>query len=457
MEGYLFRSEAALSPTRRMQTASPLPEREGKPSVRRQATHTLSDLLIPFSTALDLAEGRDEGHAQRVAYIAGSLAEALSLEPSLRLASTYAGLFHDVGAIPAGAGLASITRGDERLVFAALPLLSPEDAALEVRSSAPDMIVEHVIDHVVHGARLARDLSLPDEAIKGISCHHERWDGNGYPYGLSGREIPQIGAIVAVADNMESMINQERSPLSARRNIPLWLVGLAGTVAGPEVIAAARSLTAGDDFWLGLYSADLSRYLRERCGGLRESKGSRLMSFAERFSEIMDSRFDFTTGVSARVTRIAEELGKALGLSQARLRQLRVAALLHDVGQLGVPERIMAKPGILSVEELEVLRQHPLDSSKILAGVAGLEEVAEWVSAHHERPDGRGYPEGKTSAEIPLEARILAVADAYVAITSDRPHRSRAEHADGVDRLTRAGGSQLDASLVRLFIERGVA
>jgi HD-GYP domain-containing protein (c-di-GMP phosphodiesterase class II) len=190
---------------------------------------------------------------------------------------------------------------------------------------------------------------------------------------------------------------------------------------------------------------------------LRETKGSRLLSFAERFAEIIDARFDFTTGVSARVAKVAEDLGRAHGLSPSRLRLLRVAALLHDIGQLGVPERIMAKPGILTVEELEVMRQHPNDSSRIVAGVAGLEEVAEWIAAHHERPDGRGYPEGRTSAEIPLESRILAVADAYVAITSDRPHRSKLEREEGLDRLERAGGTQLDAHLVRLFVERGVA
>jgi HD-GYP domain-containing protein (c-di-GMP phosphodiesterase class II) len=117
----------------------------------------------------------------------------------------------------------------------------------------------------------------------------------------------------------------------------------------------------------------------------------------------------------------------------------------------------MAKPGILNVEELEVLRQHPSFSREIIAGIPGLEEVAEWVSAHHERPDGRGYPEGFEESEIPLEARILAIADAYVAVTSDRPHRRGVNREDGVRILSSAAGTQLDGALVDLFVEKVVA
>ncbi len=99
-----------------------------------------------------------------------------------------------------------------------------------------------------------------------------------------------------------------------------------------------------------------------------------------------------------------------------------------------------------------MLRQHPVYSRDIVAGITGFEEVAEWVAAHHERPDGRGYPDGLKGDEIPLEARILAVADAYVAITSDRPHREKVDRSDGVRMLRRAAGSQLDAELVELFV-----
>jgi HD-GYP domain-containing protein (c-di-GMP phosphodiesterase class II) len=442
----------------RQQAASAVQEAYGAlPAGRRLPQHSLSDLLIPFSLAVDLAEGKRRGHAQRVAYIALALAAKVGADPETRLDACYAGLFHDIGTIPAGAGLSGLTRGDERLVFASLPLLSPEEAALEARSSSPELVADRIVDHSVHGARAALDLALPSEAVRGISCHHERWDGTGYPHGLAKQAIPLAGRITALTDHMEAVISQEPSPLAARRNLPHWLARLAGGAADPELVAAAKSLASGDNFWLGLFSEDLAANIAGECGALRESRANRLLAFAERFAELMDSRFNFTAGVSGRVARLSESLGKSMGLPVHRLRLLRIAALLHDVGQLGVPESIMAKPAILTVEELEVLRQHPVHSSEILAGVPGLEEVAQWAAAHHERLDGRGYPEGRAEGQIPLEARILAIADAYVAITSDRPHRRRAEAEDGVRRLYGAAGSQLDAGLVRLFVERVIA
>jgi HD-GYP domain-containing protein (c-di-GMP phosphodiesterase class II) len=130
---------------------------------------------------------------------------------------------------------------------------------------------------------------------------------------------------------------------------------------------------------------------------------------------------------------------------------IRIAALLHDVGLLGVPARVMSKPDILSVTEMQIMRQHPSHSEMILRPLNGFEEVAYWISRHHERPDGKGYPDMLSGEEIPLEARILAVADVYAALTSDRPHRGALSSKDARQILLGAAGSQLDPELARLF------
>jgi HD-GYP domain-containing protein (c-di-GMP phosphodiesterase class II) len=405
-----------------------------------------------MSTALDLAEGRAPGHAQRVTYIAKAVANAIGLAPGDQLACYYAALMHDIGAVPAGAGLGGYTRGDERLVFASLPLLSPEEAAVGA-SDSPEMVVERIIDHVIHGGRSSRELGLPAETIKGIVAHHEHWDGNGYPHGLKGEEIPVIGRIVALADQIDGMVEQV-GPLLGRRNLPFWLSQVAGKEADPSLVATLRELASGDLFWLGLFGANLPQELSMSCSRLREAKGMRLLPFAENMAQLVDSRFAFTIGVSLRVARLSEALGRAAGLSDLRIKQLRIAALLHDIGQLSVSERVMAKPGILSVEELDMLRNHPSYSRDVVAGINGFEDVADWVAAHHERPDGRGYPDGRTLNEIPVEARILAIADAYVAMTSDRPHRPRADEADAQQRLRSAAGTQLDVELVDVFLRQ---
>jgi HD-GYP domain-containing protein (c-di-GMP phosphodiesterase class II) len=263
------------------------------------------------------------------------------------------------------------------------------------------------------------------------------------------------GRIVGLADMVESLIDQT-TPLLARRNFAYWLSGFSGKECDPQVVEALRELGAGDSFWLGLFSNDLVAELNMRTARLREGKGMRLVPFAESFSRLVDARFAFTVGVSARVARYAESLGRVAGLSDVRLKQLQVAALLHDVGQLSMSERVLSKPGILSVEELGALHLHTIYSRDVVAGIQGLEEVSEWVEAHHERIDGRGYPEGRSGEEIPLEARILAVADAYVAITSDRPHRPKVEGKEAMERLRGASGTQLDAGLVDAFLRQVV-
>jgi putative nucleotidyltransferase with HDIG domain len=425
---------------------------ERSPAARRLQQHTVSALLIPVSQALDLAEGRAPGHANRVAYIAVSVAAVMELNSDLQIATLHASLLHDIGTIPAGADLAGFTRGDERLVFASLPLLSPDEAVAGA-SDTPEAIVDRVADHVSHGARAARDLDLSDEVAKAIATHHERWDGGGYPRGLSGASVPTVGRIVGLADLVESLIDQT-TPLLARRNFSYWLSGFSGKECDPEAVTALRELGAGDSFWLGLFSNDLVGELTSRSARLREPKAMRLLPFAESFARLVDARFAFTVGVSARVARYSEDLGRVVGLADIRLKQLQIAALLHDVGQLSMSERVLSKPGILSVEELGALHLHTIYSRDVVAGITGLEEVAYWVEAHHERIDGRGYPEGRAGEEIPLEARILAVADAYVAITSDRPHRPKVEGKEAMERMRGASGTQLDADLVEAFLRQ---
>src|SRR5439155_26739204 len=134
---------------------------------------------------------------------------------------------------------------------------------------------------------------------------------------------PITGRIVSMADQIESLINQEVSPLLARRNMPVWLNRFAGSLVDHELVAAARTITAGDLFWLGLFGASLGNDLKAHIVSFRETKASRLMVFAERFAEMMDARFGFTVGVSARIAKYAEAIGRSAGLSEPRLKELR--------------------------------------------------------------------------------------------------------------------------------------
>jgi HD-GYP domain-containing protein (c-di-GMP phosphodiesterase class II) len=130
----------------------------------------------------------------------------------------------------------------------------------------------------------------------------------------------------------------------------------------------------------------------------------------------------------------------------------RLAGRLHDIGKLAIPEDILRKPGPLNDAERLVLERHPQIGYRMLESL-GIEPVATWVLHHHERWDGRGYPEGLEEEEIPLGSRILFVADAYDAMTSDRVYRSKLSHEDAVAELERCAGAQFDPTVVQVFLE----
>ena len=140
-----------------------------------------------------------------------------------------------------------------------------------------------------------------------------------------------------------------------------------------------------------------------------------------------------------------------LGLPPERVKRVEVAGVLHDIGKVGLPDAILQKPGPLGKSELAEIRTHPEIGAQILNS-RGLEDLREWVLAHHERPDGKGYPCGLTDAEIPLEAKILAVADAYEAMTADRVYRAGIEERAARAELLRCAGDQFDSRVVAAFL-----
>ena len=151
------------------------------------------------------------------------------------------------------------------------------------------------------------------------------------------------------------------------------------------------------------------------------------------------------------MAEIASQLAEAVGLTSDHVQLIQLAALLHDIGKLAVPARIMGKPDILTLTEMQLMQRHPSYSRLILEALPGLEEAALWVGAHHERHDGKGYSEILTTDLIPLESRIIAVANVYVALTSDRPYRRALSGKDALNVLTGASGTQLDTNLVHVF------
>jgi putative nucleotidyltransferase with HDIG domain len=166
-------------------------------------------------------------------------------------------------------------------------------------------------------------------------------------------------------------------------------------------------------------------------------------------SQAIDAKDGFTRGHADRVSRIAGAIARELGLPERHIEQIELAGLLHDIGKIGVEDRILMKPARLEEDEQELMRRHPIYGASILEPSAALRPLVPIVLHHHESFDGSGYPEGLKGEDIPIGSRILLVADTYEAMTSDRIYRKAPGHDRAIDQLNKYKGTQFDPKIVR--------
>ena len=175
------------------------------------------------------------------------------------------------------------------------------------------------------------------------------------------------------------------------------------------------------------------------------------LSFATALVATLDARDQYTAGHSAAVAIYARDIAKRIGLSEEQQELVHLCGLVHDIGKIGLPAGLLEKPGPLTLEERRQMEQHSEIGERILRNVDDYSEIADVVRSHHERIDGMGYPDGISGDEIPLLARIIGVADAYDAMTSDRPYREALPSRVARMRLAQAVGTQFDTAVVAAF------
>jgi putative nucleotidyltransferase with HDIG domain len=150
---------------------------------------------------------------------------------------------------------------------------------------------------------------------------------------------------------------------------------------------------------------------------------------------------------------LTDAVGRELGLGEAQIQSIHWAAILHDIGKIGVPDEILRKPGSLSSQEMDAMRLHPKIGADIVAPIKKMADVAPIIIAHHEKFDGNGYPNGLKGDQIPLEARILAVVDSYIAMTDERLYRKARNHEQAIAELRKWSGSQFDPRVVEVLLK----
>jgi diguanylate cyclase (GGDEF)-like protein/putative nucleotidyltransferase with HDIG domain len=217
--------------------------------------------------------------------------------------------------------------------------------------------------------------------------------------------------------------------------------------AGDEALHAAKTL--GGDRAV-IYSSEVTTTL-SIATGRRSVESQAELATVLTLAEALDQRDSSTARHSQTVGRLCEMMARELGLPEDRVRRVRLAGILHDIGKIGVSDAILAKPGPLTEEERSQMRRHPELGARILAS-SEMDDLRSWIVAHHERPDGTGYPNGLSGDEIPIEASILAVGDAYEAMTADRVYRMGIGEEAAQEELRRHAGTQFNPVVVEALI-----
>jgi diguanylate cyclase (GGDEF)-like protein/putative nucleotidyltransferase with HDIG domain len=273
---------------------------------------------------------------------------------------------------------------------------------------------------------------------------------------LGGEEFALVLSGVGEREALAVAERLRREVAATFRDFPVPIsvsVGIADGARNPGPEALVRAANRA------LYAA--KRLGRDRCvvhhaetlamlDALADDRAGEQLAAAMLLAETLDLRDVATARHSETVGRYAEQIGQELGLEPVQVERVRVAGVLHDIGKLGISDAVLLKPGSLERHEWEEIMRHPELGARILEH-ANLRDVANWVLSHHERIDGTGYPRSLAGAAIPLEGRILAVADAYEAMTADRPYRRALSQDEARAELRRGAGTQFDPDVVAAF------
>jgi HD-GYP domain-containing protein (c-di-GMP phosphodiesterase class II) len=403
----------------------------------------LSEVISALSYALDLTEGQPEGHSVRTCLIGMRIGREIGLDAAASSSLFYALLLKDAGCSSNAAATCELFGADDQevkrtwkttdwasrwqsfthVVRNVRPDGSLLDKARQVIgfAGADGVGTELVRTRCERGADIARMLEMTDDTAAAIRALDEHWDGRGAPLGLAGEQIPLLARIACLAQTAE--IFHSGGGLQATLDIAR---ARAGAWFDPGLVRALHSTRTDGAFWAGLAAGDprARTAALEPADRVLTADDERLDRIAHAFARVIDAKSPYTFHHSEGVALYAGAIGRVLGFGANELRHLRRAALLHDVGKLGVSNRILDKPGKLTEQEFAAVKRHPEHTYQILARVARFRGLAETAASHHERMDGRGYHRGIAAGTLPVAARILAVADVCDALSAERPYRA---------------------------------
>lgn len=389
----------------------------------RKIPLNLWNLVSPLAKTFDLMNPVLGDHGLQVAYLAMRMAEELDWPPWRRREAGIAGALHDIGAF-------SLAERLELLEF------ETTDEGVHARA----------------GYLLLRDFKPFERIAETVLYHHLHWE-NGAGRHSDGKAVPESSHLLHLADRTAVLLRKELPVLGQIPEIRASIRERSGSWFVPAYADALLRLCDRDYIWLEIASGAMGASLRRSLGmETIDTDISELLDFSRLVCRVIDFKSEFTATHSSGVAAVGKTLASLVGFSRKECMMFEIAAYLHDLGKLAIPSEILEKRERLTPDEWNVMRTHVFYTYQILDPIEVLRLVASWSSLHQERLDGSGYPFHVREDELPLGARLMAVADVFTGITENRPYRPGMprEEALGVLRGM-ADRGELDRPLVSLL------
>jgi putative nucleotidyltransferase with HDIG domain len=423
----------------------------------------LSELVGALSYALDITEGHPTGHCVRACWIGVHIGREIGLTPVELSNLYYTILLKDVGCSSNAARICELYLADDialkhdfQFVNDSLPqilrfvlsrtgmkakLAERFRALLNIAMNGGAIANELFHSRCQTGAEIVRQMRFPEPVARGVLDLDEHWNGAGHPNHLKGEAISingRIALIAQIADVFYAGGGKDKALAELRARSGTWF--------DPALVEACHRAAAVPGFWAMLDSPELADAVVALSpqDEHRPIDDDYLDDIAAAFAKVVDAKSPFTRGHSDRVALFTDLIGEALGLDDERRRRLKRAALLHDIGKLGVSNQILDKPDRLDEAEWAAIRHHPALGEKILSRIGVFQELARIAGAHHERLDGKGYPRGLTAAAIDLDTRIVTTADIFDALTAERPYRAAMPVSRALEIMAADVGAAID-------------
>ncbi len=433
------------------------------PQTSAHAGIRLSELVGALSYALDISEGHPTGHCVRACWLGFHAGRELGLSAPELSDLYYTILLKDVGCSSNAARICQLYLADDialkqdfHLVKDSMPhilgfvlsrtgmkakLAERFRALLNIAMHGGSIVNELFQTRCQTGAEIVRQMRFPEEVARGLRELDEHWNGAGKPMGLEAEAISihaRIALAAQIADVFHASAGSERAIAELRARSGTWF--------DPRVVEAFERAAQMPHFWTMLDSPELQLAVADLIEGdvQQPVDDDYIDDIAAAFAKVIDAKSPFTSGHSERVALFTDMIAEELGYADDSRRRLKRAALLHDIGKLGVSNQILDKAGKLDEAEWASVRNHPVLGEKILQRIGIFSELSRIAGAHHERLDGKGYPRGLHADAIDMDTRIVTTADIFDALTAERPYRAALPVSEAFAIMERDAGTAVD-------------